>query len=80
LWQLLSKDFLLLVVISLIIATPIAYYYMHNWLQNYEYHADMAWWIFAGAGAGAILITMLTVSYQSIRAALTNPTKSLRSE
>ncbi|HTE00694.1 MAG TPA: ABC transporter permease [Mucilaginibacter sp.] len=80
LWRLLSKDFVVLVIISLIIATPIAYYFMHKWLLNYTYRAGMAWWIFALTGAGAIGITVLTVSYQSIRAALANPVKSLRSE
>ncbi|HZY39765.1 MAG TPA: FtsX-like permease family protein, partial [Mucilaginibacter sp.] len=79
-WQLLSKDFVLLIVISLFIATPIAYYFMHNWLQNYQYRADLSWWIFAVSGGGALLITLLTVSFQSIKAALMNPVKSLRSE
>jgi len=79
-WQLLSKDFVLLILISLFIATPIAYYFMHNWLQNYQYRAELSWWIFAVSGAGALLITLLTVSFQSIKAALTNPVKSLRSE
>ncbi len=80
LWRLLSKDFISLVLISLVIASPIAYYFMHNWLQNYEYRSDMSWWIFAVTGLGAITITLLTVSYQSIKAALANPVKSLRSE
>ncbi|MVM31244.1 FtsX-like permease family protein [Spirosoma sp. HMF4905] len=80
LWQLLSKDFVVLVVISFLIASPAAYYVMNNWLQQYQYHSDIAWWIFALAGAGALLVTLLTVSFQSIRAALVNPVKSLRSE
>ncbi|SHN31864.1 ABC transporter permease [Mucilaginibacter sp. OK098] len=80
LWQLLSKDFVLLVVISLLIASPLAFYLMHKWLQNYEYRAEISWWIFAAAGAGAILITILTVSFQAIKAAMANPVKSLRSE
>ncbi len=80
LWRLLSKDFVVLVVISLLIAAPIAYYFMHNWLQNYSYHTEIAWWIFAVTGLGAITITLATVSYQSIKAALANPVKSLRSE
>lgn len=79
-WQLLSKDFVALVVISLLIATPVAYVFMHNWLQNYHYHTAMAWWIFAAAGAGALMITLLTISYQGIKAALANPVKALRSE
>jgi len=80
LWGLLSKDFVLLVVISLLIAIPAAYFFMHKWLQNYTYRSDIAWWIFASAGMGALIITLLTVSYQSIKAALANPVKSLRSE
>jgi putative ABC transport system permease protein len=80
LWKMLSKDFVLLVVISLVIVTPTAYYFMHKWLLNYNYRTEISWWVFAGAGFGAILITLLTVSYQSIKAALANPVKSLRSE
>jgi putative ABC transport system permease protein len=80
LWGMLSKDFLLLVAISLLVAMPVAWYLMHNWLQKYDYRSNMAWWIFAAAGAGALLITLLTVSYQSIKAALANPVSSLRSE
>ncbi|MES1215829.1 MAG: ABC transporter permease [Bacteroidota bacterium] len=80
LWQLLSKDFIVLVFISLLIATPVAYYFMHNWLQNYQYRTDLSWWIFAAAGAGALLITLITVSFQAIKAAMANPVKSLRTE
>jgi putative ABC transport system permease protein len=80
LWGMLSKDFVLLVIISLVIASPIAYYFMHNWLQNYQYRSDLAWWVFAVTGVGAMAITLLTISYQSIKAALANPVKSLRSE
>jgi putative ABC transport system permease protein len=80
LWGMLSKDFVLLVTISLVIASPIAYYFMHNWLQNYQYRSDLAWWVFAVTGVGAMAITLLTISYQSIKAALANPVKSLRSE
>jgi putative ABC transport system permease protein len=79
-WQLLSKDFALLVVISVIISIPVASYFMHNWLKNYEYRMEISWWIFAAAGLGALVITLLTVSFQSIKAALSNPVKSLRSE
>jgi len=80
LWQLLSKDFVGLVVISLVIASPVAYYFMHKWLENYTYRAAMGWWIFAVTAAGALLITVLTVSYQSLKAAMANPVRSLRSE
>jgi ABC-type antimicrobial peptide transport system permease subunit len=80
LWSMLSKDFVLLVIISQLIASPIAYYFMHNWLQHYQYRTNISWWVFAVTALGAIAITLLTVSYQSIKAALANPVKSLRSE
>ena len=79
-WGLLSRDFLFLVIISIVIASPLAYYFMHNWLLNYTYRAELAWWIFAVTAVGALTITLATVSYQSIKAALLNPTRSLRSE
>ncbi|HEY4108087.1 ABC transporter permease [Puia sp.] len=80
LWGLLSKDFLKLTGLSIFISIPLAYYGMDKWIQGYLYHAPMSWWIFAAAGAGLIGITLLTVSYQSLKAALVNPVKSLRSE
>lgn len=80
LWRLMSKDFIILVFVSLLIAMPVAYFFMHNWLQNYQYRTNLAWWIFASAGMGALLITLVTVSYQAIKAAVANPVKSLRSE
>ncbi|MES2113292.1 MAG: ABC transporter permease [Bacteroidota bacterium] len=80
LWQLLSKDFVVMVIISLLIASPVAYYFMHKWLLNYQYHTEITWWIFLAAAAGALVITLLTVSYQGIKAALANPVRSLRSE
>lgn len=80
LWGMLSKDFLVLVGISLLLAMPLAWHLMTNWLEKYTYRSTMAWWIFAVAGAGALLITLFTVSYQSIRAAMANPVNSLRSE
>ena len=80
LWQMLSADFVVLVIIALFIATPVSYYFMHQWLQGYQYHAGISWWIFAVTAIGAIAITLLTVSYQSIKVALANPVKSLRSE
>jgi putative ABC transport system permease protein len=63
-----------------LIAAPLAWYFMNNWLQNYQYRTEISWWIFALAGIGAFVITILTVSYQAIRAALANPVKSLRTE
>ena len=80
LWQLLSKDFVVLVIISCLIAAPIAYYFMSQWLQKYEYRTEISWWVFAAAEAGALLITLLTVSYQAIKAALMNPVESLKTE
>ena len=79
-WGLLSKEFILLVIVSLLIACPIAYYFMNNWLENYSYRAELSWWIFAAAGIGALLITLLTISLQAIKAATANPVKSLRTE
>jgi len=80
LWRLLSNEFVGLVIISLLIAVPVAYYFMHNWLQDYRYRVALSWWIFATAGAGALVITLLTVSFQAIKAAIANPVKSLRTE
>ena len=80
LWQMLSKEFVALVILSCFIAIPIAYYFLHNWLQNYEYRTEISWWIFIVAGIGALIITLLTVSFQAIKAALANPVKSLRTE
>ncbi len=76
----LSKDFLVLVIVSLIIASPIAWYAMNKWLQDYVYRTQIQWWIFAVAGISAILIAFITISFQAIKAALANPVKSLRSE
>jgi len=78
--SLLSRDFLKLVVISIVIASPIAGYAMNQWLADFAYRVDIEWWVFLLAGLGALLIAFLTVSYQSIRAALMNPVKSLRTD
>ncbi|MFN8348345.1 MAG: FtsX-like permease family protein [Spirosomataceae bacterium] len=80
LWGLLSKDFVGLVIISFLIAGPIAYYFLSHWLEKYEYHTRISWWIFAVAAVGALFITLLTVSFQAIKAALMNPVKSLKTE
>ena len=79
-WQLLTKDFVLLIFISLLIASPLAYYFMHSWLLNYQYRITISWWIFASASLGALLITLMVVSFQVIKAAVANPVKSLRNE
>jgi ABC-type antimicrobial peptide transport system permease subunit len=79
-WNMLSKDFLKLVIISCFIAVPIAYYVMNGWLQEYPYRVILKWWIFALAMLGALAVTILTVSFQAIRAAKSNPARSLRTE
>ena len=80
LFALLSSEFLILVSIALLIASPLAWYGMHKWLQGYAYHTPIDWWIFVLAGAASIVITLITISFQTIKSALTNPVKSLRSE
>ncbi len=77
---LLSKDFLKLVLVAIVIASPLAWYAMNQWLQGFAYKIDIEWWMFAIAGLLAVGIALLTVSFQSIKAALMNPVKSLRSE
>ena len=78
--NLLSKDFLKLVLIAAIIAFPIAWYTMNKWLQNFAYKINISWWVFAIAGMLAILISLITISFQAIKAAIANPVKSLRTE
>lgn len=77
---LLSKDFFKLVFISIIIATPVAWYAMNKWLQDFAYKIEIAWWVFAAAGLMAMVITFLTVGFQSLKAALMNPVKSLKTD
>jgi putative ABC transport system permease protein len=79
-WQLLTKEFVLLIFISLLIASPLAWYFMHSWLQNYQYRIIISWSIFAYAALGALLITLIVVSFQVVKAAVANPVKSLRNE
>jgi putative ABC transport system permease protein len=76
----LSKDFMKLVFISILIACPLAYYGMYKWLQDFAYRIDISWTVFAIAGSIAMLIALITVSFQSIKAAFSNPVKSLRTE
>jgi len=78
--SMITRNYLWLALIAALIAFPVAYYFMHGWLQHYTYRAELSWWIFAITGAGAIVITLLTISYQSIKAALANPVNSLRSQ
>jgi putative ABC transport system permease protein len=77
---LLSRDFLLLILIAAAIALPIAWWGMNTWLSDFAYRIDIAWWVFALAGIGAMLVALVTVSFQAIRAAIANPVESLRSE
>ncbi|GGM79283.1 ABC transporter permease [Dyadobacter beijingensis] len=75
-----SIDFIKLVVIALVIASPIAWYFMNEWLQDFSYKVNVSWWLFVVAGLAAVLIALVTVSFQSLKAAMTNPVKALRSE
>ncbi|HEY5465029.1 MAG TPA: FtsX-like permease family protein, partial [Hanamia sp.] len=77
---LVSKDFLLLVGIAFLISVPVTWWAMHNWLQDFAYRINIHWWVFVLAGIVAILISVLTISFQAVKAAVANPVKSLRSE
>ncbi|CAN5156277.1 hypothetical protein BH23BAC1_BH23BAC1_26800 [soil metagenome] len=77
---LLSKDFVKLVIIALVIASPIAWYFMEQWLQDFAYKIDIEWWIFALAGITAVSIAILTVGFHSLKSAFRNPVKNLRTE
>ncbi|MBV6440609.1 MAG: hypothetical protein EPGJADBJ_02281 [Saprospiraceae bacterium] len=77
---LLAKDFLKLVAVAILIASPVAYYFMQKWLADFSYRIDIQWWVFAVAGTGAVAVAFLTVGFQSVRAALANPVQSLRTE
>ena len=77
---LLSKEFTLLISIAFLISAPLAWYFMHQWLQDFAYKTPLGWWIFAGSGLAAVLIAFATISYQAIKAAVASPVKSLRSE
>ena len=77
---LLSRDFIRLVLVSIVIATPVAWWAMHSWLQDFAYHIPLSPWVFIGAGTLAVVIAVLTIASQSIRAATSNPVQSLRSE
>jgi len=76
----LSKDFIKLVLIAAVIAFPVAWWMMHKWLNDFEYRVNIGWWVFVVAGVAALLIALLTISFQSIKAAIANPVKSLRTE
>jgi len=76
----LSKDFIVLVGLAILIASPVAWWFMHRWLEDFAYRVPISWWIYAMAGIAAIGIALVTVSFQAIRAASANPVDSLRSE
>ncbi len=76
----LSKDFLKIVLVAIIIGSPLAFYFINKWLQDFAYRIDIKWWVFVLAGFAAILIAFVTVSFQAIKAAIANPVNSLRSE
>lgn len=78
--QLLSKEFLKLVCIAIIISVPLSWWMMNKWLDNFAYHIQVSWWMFAISGILALLIALITVSFQAIRAAVANPVEALRSE
>ena len=78
--RLLTKDFLKLVGLSFLIAIPVAWWVMNKWLEGFAYRTNIEWWVFVIAGVLALLIAMITVSFQAIKAALANPVESLRSE
>ena len=80
LWTTLSREFVTLVIIACVIAIPLSGWLMHAWLQKYSYRTELSWWLFASAAVCALIITLLTVSYQTVKAAMANPVKSLRSE
>jgi ABC-type antimicrobial peptide transport system permease subunit len=75
-----SKEFILLISIAFVIAAPIAWYFMNNWLQDYVYRINVSWWLFAAGGLVAIIIALATISFQAIKAAIANPVRSLKTE
>jgi ABC-type antimicrobial peptide transport system permease subunit len=75
-----SKEFIILITIAFVIASPVAWYFMDKWLQDYVYRINISWWIFIVGGISSIIIALITVSFQAIKAALANPVKSLKTE
>jgi ABC-type antimicrobial peptide transport system permease subunit len=80
LWRMLSKEFIFLVLLSCFVAIPVSYFYLKGWLEKYDYRIAISWWVFAAAGAGALIITIIVVSSQAIKAAVASPVKSLKTE
>jgi putative ABC transport system permease protein len=77
---LLSKDFIKLVLIALVVASPVAWYFMNKWLESFAYRIEIAWWMFALAALLAVVLALLTISFQAVKAALTSPVRNLRAE
>jgi ABC-type antimicrobial peptide transport system permease subunit len=75
-----SKEFIFLISIAFVIAAPVAWYFMHQWLQSYPFRIELSWWIFLTGGLISVIIALITVSFKAIKAAIANPVKSLRSE
>jgi ABC-type antimicrobial peptide transport system permease subunit len=80
LWRMLSGEFVVLIIVACVIAVPTSYYFLYKGISGYDYRTEIAWWIFAAASGGALVITLATVSFQAIKAALANPVNSLRTE
>jgi len=80
LWRMLSGEFVVLIIVACLIAVPLSYYFLYNGISRYDYRTEIAWWIFAAASGGALVITLATVSFQAVKAALANPVNSLRTE
>ena len=80
LWRMLSGEFVVLIIVACLIAVPASYYFLSNGISRYDYRTEIAWWIFAAASSGALVITLATVSFQAVKAALANPVNSLRTE
>ena len=78
--QLLSKDFIGLVLIAIVIASPIAWYVMNEWLQEFSYRTKIEWWMFFAAGGMAVIAAVITIGFQAIKSALANPVKALKTE
>ncbi|MBO9634010.1 MAG: FtsX-like permease family protein, partial [Chitinophagaceae bacterium] len=78
--HLLSKEFIWLAAISFLVSAPLAWFFMHKWLQNFAYRISIGWYVFAIAGTAALLIGLFTISFQAVKAAIANPVKSLRTE
>jgi Na+/melibiose symporter-like transporter len=79
-WRMLSMDFVGLILISVIFSIPLALSFMLDWLERFEYRTSLPWYMFAGAGAGAVILTLATISYQALKAAMANPVDSIKTE